>query len=257
MADPKKDVYRAELQGIRAPLGVILYLIRKNNLDIYDIPIAKITKEYLDFIDMMEQMQIDLAGEFFVLAATLMRIKVQMLLRRKDDEEDPREELIRNLIEYQKMLEAAKSLRSLEEQRLKIYPHPVRPEDKNHPAEVELELNLYELMKAFREVVANMGEDTVVEIEPESFTVDEKIDAVLSALEEREQLDFYELFRGSSSRFELIVTFIALLELIRRSEVKVRQQGAFGRIWLYRSSPEPDEGEELKQTGVKEGDTDG
>ena len=99
MAESQAKVYRTALEGIKAPLGVLLYLIRRDNLDIYDIPISRITKEYLEYLDLMEELHIELAGEFFVLAATLMRIKAQMLLRKDESEEDPREGLVRSLLE--------------------------------------------------------------------------------------------------------------------------------------------------------------
>lgn len=238
MVEPIRENYKTELDGIKAPLGVILFLIRKNNLDIYDIPIARITREYLEYLDLMERFDIEIAGEFFVMASTLMRIKVQMLLKKQDDEEDPREELVRSLIEYQKIVEAARSLKELEDERFGIFTRSVPPQDKEHEPEVEFELNLYQLMKAFREIAANFNETASVrEIEPESFTLEEKIDTILTALEAERQVSFYDLFSRSSSRLELIVTLIALLELMKLSKVRARQEGEFGAIWLYRSEP--------------------
>jgi segregation and condensation protein A len=234
LAEPTRDNYKTDLDGLKAPLEIILFLIRKNNLDIYDIPIARITREYLEYLDLMEQFNIELAGEFFVMASTLMRIKVQMLLRKRDDEEDPREGLVRSLIEYQKIVEAARTFKNLEEHRLSIFTRAVPQQDKEHEPEVVLELNLYQLMKAFREIAANFDEPAVREIELESFTIEEKIDAILSALESEKQVSFYDLFKGSTSRLELIVTLIALLELMKLSKVTARQEGDFGAIWLYR-----------------------
>jgi segregation and condensation protein A len=237
MNDIRNDIYKAELEGVKAPLGVILFFIKRDNLDIYDIPIAKITKDYLAYLDMMEQLQIDLAGDFFVLAATLMRIKVQMLLRRDDDEEDPREELVRNLIEYKKMVEAARSFQELETERLKVFSRTVPHEEKEFRGEPVLELNLFEIMRAFRQIIAEYSTREGTEIEPEEFTLEEKIDAIESVLREHEQVLFRELFQGSSSRLEVIVTFMALLELIKRAVVRSRQEGAFGEIWIYRAEP--------------------
>jgi len=233
LAEENLESYRAELEGIKAPLGVILFLIKRDNLNIYDIPIAEITRQYLGYMELMDKLDIELAGEFFVLAATLMRIKVQMLLRRNGDEEDPREDLVRSLLEYQKMVEAAKSFQSLEEERFKVFSRAVPEKEKQHEPEVEFELSLFELMKAFREIAANFEEETIRAIETETFTIEEKVEAVLSALAEKSQVDFYDLFGSSHSRLELIVTFLALLELIKRAEVEVRQEGPFGRIWLY------------------------
>jgi len=176
----KHTPWTTELEGIRAPLGVILYLIRRDNLDIYDIPIAKITREYLDYLNLM-----DLAGEFFVLAATLMRIKVQMLLRKDDDtDEDPRQELVRSILEYKKMVEAAKNFRDLEDERARVFTRPVPQEEKDAvTGEVVLDLNLFQLMRAFQEVMTQFEGAEVREVELEAWTIEEKIDLVRSTLE--------------------------------------------------------------------------
>jgi segregation and condensation protein A len=227
--------YTTELEGLRAPLGVILYLIRRDNLDIYDIPIAKITREYLDYLNLMEGMQIELAGEFFVLAATLMRIKVQMLLRKDDDtDEDPRQELVRSILEYKKMVEAAKSFKDLEDERLRIFTRPVPEEEKDASGEVVLDLSLYQLMRAFQEVMTQFEGAEVREIELERFTIEEKIDLVRATLETREPAMFADLFVGSRSRLEVIVTLMALLELLKHGQARVEQEANFGSIWIYK-----------------------
>lgn len=227
--------YTTELEGIRAPLGVILYLIRRDNLDIYDIPIAKITREYLDYLGLMENMQIELAGEFFVLAATLMRIKVQMLLRKDDDtDEDPRQELVRSILEYKKMAEAAKSFRDLEDERMRIFTRPVPQEEKDATGEVVLDLNMFQLMRAFQEVMTQFEGADVREIELEKFTIEEKIDLVRSTLEARQPAMFADLFGGVRSRLEVIVTFMAILELLKHGQARVEQEGTFGAIWIYK-----------------------
>lgn len=235
MAEPRPVHYTAELEGLRAPLGVILYLIRRDNLDIYDIPIARITREYLDYLNMMENMQIELAGEFFVLAATLMRIKVQMLLRKDDDtEEDPRQELVRSLIEYRKMVEAARNFRDLEERRLNIFTRPVPQEEKDAAGEPQMDLSLFQLMRAFQEVMTQFEGAPVREVELEQFTIEEKIDLVRGALDAREPVLFSDLFASNRSRLELIVTFMAMLELLKHGQARVEQETSFGTIWLYK-----------------------
>jgi len=234
-SEARLETYRTELDGIRAPLGVILYLIRRDNLDIYDIPIAKITREYLDYLNTMEEARIELAGEFFVLAATLMRIKAQMLLRRDDEEgEDPREDLVRSLLEYKKMVEAANTFKDLEEDRAKIFTRPVPSAEKEYREEPELDLSLYQLMRAFQEVMYHFNAAEVREIELEEYTIEEKIDLVNGALEAKSQVLFTELFEGAASRMELIVTLMAVLELIKHGHACVRQEQAFSSIWLYR-----------------------
>jgi segregation and condensation protein A len=246
------------LEWAKAPLGVLLYLIRKNNIDIYDIPIARITKEYLEYLDLMEELHIELAGEFFVLAATLMRIKVQMLLRKDDSEEDPREGLVRNLLEYKKMVEAAKSMKEMEEERLKIYKRPIPDREKEFKEEPVLELNLYQLMKAFQKIVSEYEAREVSEIEPEIVTIEERIAVILSALTVNGQVSFHELFEDSSSRLEMVVTFMALLELIKLAKIKSRQEGAFGSIWLYRgpafeNNQQAEQNEQIQQSQSGEG----
>jgi segregation and condensation protein A len=229
--------YTTELEGLRAPLDVILYLIRRDNLDIYDIPIAKITREYLDYLNMMDEMQIELAGEFFVLAATLMRIKVQMLLRKDDDgDEDPRQELVRSLLEYKKMVEAARTFREIEEHRLHIYTRPVPQEEKDAAGDPVLDLSLFQLMRAFQDVMTQFEGADVREIELERFTIEEKIGAVRAALEAREPVLFSDLFAESRSRLELIVTFMAVLELLKHGRARVQQEASFGPIWLYQGA---------------------
>ena len=236
MADGQSNLYRPELDGIKAPLGVLLHLIRKDNLDIYDIPIAQITREYLAYLERMEGLQIELAGEFFVMAATLMRIKIQMLLRKDDTEEDPREGLVRSLLEYKKMVEAAKSLKDMEEERLKIFTRPVPDREKEFVEEPTLELNLFHLMKAFQKIVTEFESREVSEIEPEEYTMEDKIKVIIASLAAREMVSFVDLFDGISSRLEAIVTFMALLELIKMARVRVRQESPFSVIWIYRAS---------------------
>jgi segregation and condensation protein A len=235
LANARSDGYKTELEGVRAPLGVILYLIRRDNLDIHDIPVARITREYLEYLDVMEKMEIELAGEFFVLAATLMRIKAQMLLRKDDDsDEDPRTELVRSLIEYKKMVEAARTFKDLEEERRNIFTRVVPDQEKSYREEPVIDLSLYHLMKAFQEIVHQFEATGVREIELEEFTIEEKIIAVIESLRQSHQVEFKEMFSGSTSRMELIVTLIGLLELIKHGQVKVAQESAFGPIWLYR-----------------------
>jgi segregation and condensation protein A len=217
---------------------VILYLIRRDNLDIYDIPIAKITREYLDYLNMMEGVQIEFAGEFFVLAATLMRIKAQMLLRKDDDsDDDPRQELVRSLLEYKKMVEAARTFRDLEEQRANIFTRPVPEEEKKNIAgEPVMDLSLYQLMRAFQEVMTQFEGAPVREVELEQFTIEEKISLVCSSLESREPVMFADLFSDSRTRLEVIVTFMAILELLKHGHARVQQDSAFGTIWIYKGT---------------------
>jgi len=240
--EEQSNTYKTELEGIKAPLGVILLLIKRDNIDIYDIPIAKITGDYLEYLNAMEQCRIDLAGEFFVLAATLMRIKIQMLLRRDDDAEDPREELVRNLLEYKRIVEAARSFKEMEDERLKVFRRPVPQNEKELRVESSLDLSLFGIMRAFREIMAEFDSPDVSRIVPEEFTVEEKINVIREMMSRQRQVAFRELFAGSASRLEVVVTFIALLELLKRTEITSKQESAFGEIWIYKAeSPRPPE----------------
>lgn len=246
-----QDSYKAELEGIKAPLGVLVYLIKRDNIDIYDIPIAKITKDYLGYLDLMEELQIDLAGEFFVMAATLMRIKVQMLLRRDDEIEDPREELVRNLVEYRKMVEAAQSMKEMENRRYNVFTRSVPQNEKELRVEPELELNLYEIMRAFRDIMSQFETQRVSEVQPEEYTIEDKIEVVVAQLAATPQIMFREFFTGASSRIEVVVTFMAILELMKQAVIRCVQEGAFGEIWIYRrddppQAEEPDAGAGLQ-----------
>jgi len=234
-----QDSYKAELEGIKAPLGVLLYLIKRDNIDIYDIPIAKITKDYLEYLDLMEELQIDLAGEFFVMAATLMRIKIQMLLRQDDEIEDPREELVRNLVEYRKMVEAAQSMKAMEDRRYMVFKRPVPQSEKELKAEPELELNLFEIMRAFRDIMSQFESQKVSEVQPEEYTIEDKIEVVVARIATTPQIMFREFFTGASSRIEVVVTFMAILELMKRAAIRCVQEGAFGEIWVYRRDDPP------------------
>ncbi|MDH4037322.1 MAG: segregation/condensation protein A [Candidatus Krumholzibacteria bacterium] len=237
MAEAKPVQYTTELEGLRAPLGVILYLIRRDNLDIYDIPIARITREYLDYLNMIEGTQIELAGEFFVLAATLMRIKAQMLLRRDDDtDEDPRQELVQSLLEYKKMVEAARTFREIEEHRASIFTRPVSAEEKESTVEPVIDLSLFQLMRAFQDVMTQFEGADVREVELEQFTIEEKIAGVEEALAAREPVLFADLFAGSRTRLEVIVTFMAMLELLKHGHARVQQDASFGSIWIYKGA---------------------
>lgn len=248
MTHSNAEKFKTELQGIKAPLGVIFYLIKRDNLDIYDIPIARIVKDYLDYLNLMEKLQIDLAGEFFVLAATLMRIKVQMLLRRDDGEEDPRDELVRDLVEYRKMVEAARSFQSMEEERLKVFTRPVPQHEKEYRGEPEFELSLYEIMRAFVEIAAGFESEPTTEIVPETYTIEQKIEVILASLAEEEPVRFRDLFAGLASRLEVIVTFVAVLELIKRLAISVRQETLFGEIWIYRTETVSEPVEEVSNS---------
>jgi len=240
--------YPVRLQNFEGPLDLLLHLIRKHEVDIYDIPIALITQQYLEYLDLMQELNLDVAGEFLVMAATLIHIKSRTLLPRPDPaqddpEEDPREALIRRLLEHQKFKAAAELLHEKEIQRSAQW---ARPDGRvadlvGEAPEPEIEVDLFSLMAAFRQVLERARHRPVVVLPPEQISIETRIEQLLARLSETEACGFEELFADVQTRGGMIVTFLALLEMIRLKRVRVFQQGNFGPIRVY-SRPAPEAG---------------
>lgn len=229
--------YHVRLTQFEGPLDLLLHLIRRDKIDIYDIPISHITKEYLSYIDVMRELRLEVAGEFFVMAATLMRIKAQMLLPRRleeEAEEDPRDELVRNLIEYRKYKEAAGILAEHERERRLVFTRPPLRLPEERDAVPTMEVSVFDLMDAFRRVMDELKRQVNYRIDRETVTVEEKIEVLKERMASASQLLFTELFGGETTRFDIIVTFLAILEMIRLGEIAARQAQAGSDIWLYR-----------------------
>jgi len=234
--------YRVKLEQFEGPMDLLLHLIKRDKINIYDIPISHITHEYLSYIEMMQELELEIAGDFFVMAATLMRIKARMLLPRREledeEEEDPREELVKNLIEYRKFKKAADHLAEKEDHRLKVFRRPL-PDD---IAEVKdsqpVELSIFDLMDAFKKILQDLKKQVSYTVRIESHSVEEKIKLVRNRIESGSEILFSELFEGEGSRPEIIVTFMAILELIKSGIVIARQMTGGGDIWLYRREGE-------------------
>ena len=238
--------YPVRLVNFEGPLDLLLHLIKKHELNIYDIPIALITQQYLDYLNLMQEMNLEVAGEFLVMAATLIHIKSRMLLPRpdptqEDPEEDPREALVRRLLEHQKFKAAAELLHEKEIQRSAMWHRPDgRVADVVGEArEPEIEVDLFSLMTAFRQVLERMRARPRVILPPEQIPIETRIEQLLARLSETEALGFEDLFADVQTRAGMIVTFLALLEMIRLKTIRVFQQGAFGPIRVYkRAKPE-------------------
>jgi segregation and condensation protein A len=229
--------YQVRLTQFEGPLDLLLHLIRRDKINIYDIPISHITREYLAYIEVMRELELEIAGEFFVMAATLMRIKSQMLLPRHEEieeEEDPRDELVRNLIEYRKFKEAASCLAEREEDRRKVFPRSVSPPLEAGPAEEVPEVTLFDLLEALQKVFAQIKVETTYRIIPEPITVEEKLALIRTRVAERSEVLFTELFESDYSKISIIVTFLATLEMIRMGELIARQTSHGSDIWLYK-----------------------
>jgi len=227
--------YQVKLDFFQGPLDLLLHLIKKEEMDIYDIPIARITDQYLGYIKFMRSLDLRVAGEFLVMAATLLRIKAEMLLpRTKVDEAegpDPREELAERLMEYKKFKELAEGLKGLEEERSRFYP---RGEASSPPeAEQWEEINPFLLWRALREALDKAPRETPHTISPDEVTLKEKMDFLLRILEGGRGIRFTELLSQDPRRIALILIFVAILELAKQRRVTLRQEAPFGEIIIY------------------------
>jgi segregation and condensation protein A len=241
--EPSLDALPVTLTNFEGPLDLLLYLIKKNEVSIYDIPIALITAQYLDTIQFMQDLNLDVAGDFLVMAATLIHIKSKMLLPRPEtaagvegEEEDPRDALVRRLLEHQRFKAAAGLLHEREQLRAAQWQ---RPDDRvaalsGDDYEPELEVDLFSLLNAFRAVVDRAKQRPKVSLPAEQISLELRIEQVLSRLSETEACGFEDLFADVHDRAGLIVTFLALLEMIRLKLVRVFQAGSFGPIRVYK-----------------------
>ncbi|HUV30946.1 MAG TPA: segregation/condensation protein A [Acidobacteriota bacterium] len=235
--DNQTDNYRVDLDVFNGPLDLLLYLIKREEVDIYDIPIARITKQYLRYIEMMKTLNLELVGEFILVAATLIRIKTRLLLPRDEaeaNEQDPREELIMALVEYRKYKEAGEELRekALEEERVYVPALPVdRIETKR---DVSSATTLYELLVAFTDVLSARRSESAHRVNLDDITIEDRIRAVLDLLGSREQATFPELFADNPGRLVAVVTLIAVLELTRTRRIRVFQSVPFAELRVYR-----------------------
>jgi segregation and condensation protein A len=237
------DAIAIRLENFEGPLDLLLHLIKKSEVNIYDIPIALITQQYLDAIHLLQELNLDIAGDFLVMAATLIHIKSKMLLPRPEtaagvegDEEDPRDALVRRLLEHQKFKAAAELLHEREQWRAAQWQ---RPDDRiaaiaGDDYEPELEVDLFSLLTAFQAVIQRAKQRPKVLLPPEQMPLEVRIDQLLARLSEHEACGFEELFADVDDRGGLIVTFLALLEMIRLKLVRVFQAGSFGAIRVYK-----------------------
>jgi segregation and condensation protein A len=235
------EAYPVRLENFEGPLDLLLHLIKKHELNIYDIPIALITAQYLEYLELMEELDLDIVGEFLVMAATLIHIKSRMLLPRpapeqEDSEEDPRDALIRRLIEHQKFKAAAEMLHEKETLRSAQW---MRPDGAvatiaGEAQEPELEVDLFSLITAFRAVIQRAKQRPHVDLPAEQISIEARIDQLLDRLSETDACGFEDLFGDVGTRADMIVTFLALLEMIRLKLIRVFQSGAFGEIRIYK-----------------------
>jgi segregation and condensation protein A len=235
--------YKVRLEAFEGPLDLLLHLIKKEELDIYDIPIARVTRQYLEYIEMMRMLDLEVAGEFIVLASDLMRIKARMLLPKPEemeDEGDPRAELVRRLLEYRKYKEVAKGLKDREGERLSEYTRGWTPEVTEEPIVEMQQTSIFQLLDVMRTVMFRFNQEAVHRVAREEIKVEEKIEELQNALANVDGVAFRSFVDSCGSKMEVLVVFIALLELIKLGKVMIYQKTAFGDIWMSRVREEND-----------------
>ena len=233
----RDNEYRVDLAVFHGPLDLLLYLLRKEEVDIYDIPVSRITQQYLQYLEMMQTLNLEIAGEYILMAATLIRIKSRMLLPRGEndpEEMDPREELVMALIEYRKYKEVGDELRTraLEEERNYVPPSPVGKIEGR--VDYEPATTLFDLLSAFQDVVKKRPDDVVHEVTWEEISIEDRMSAVMLILRNVEFATFPDLFADIPRKIIAIVTFIAILELCRSRRIAIHQSAPFAELRVYR-----------------------
>jgi segregation and condensation protein A len=242
---------KVRLETFEGPLDLLLYLIKKNEIDIYDIPISVITQQYLEYLEIMKNLNLDVAGEFLLMAATLLHIKSKMLLpptgeeeEGEKEEEDPRAELVRRLLEYQRFKEAAQQLVKGPLLDREVFVRSFFGDalaEKQAEEDVSGEVTLFDLLEVMKKVLEGLPAEDFQEISVEHLNIKDKILHIMERLWETESLAFTELYTASTPRREIVVTFLALLELLRLRMIRVFQGEAFGTIRIF-SPVGPEEG---------------
>jgi len=238
--------YKIQLEKFEGPLDLLLYLIKKNDIDICDIPIAPITEQYMEYITMMKTLNLEVVGDFLVMAATLLQIKSKMLLppdplANPPEEQDPRSELVRRLQEYQQFKQIAENLKEKEGFRQSLFNRIADEEALNRikedAQEIFIEASLFDLINAFNAAFKKVPPTPTYEVDGDQFSVDGQIHAILHRLVEFPRISLNELFSKASCKMEVICTFMAVLELIRLKEIAAIQHRAFDDIEIIRNLP--------------------
>jgi len=253
--------YKIKLQMFEGPLDLLLYLVKKDHLNIYDIPIAQVTEQYLEYINLMQLLDLNIAGEFMVMAATLLQIKSKMLLPAEElaveeAQEDPRAELVRRLLEYEKFKEIAETLRKREEEQREVFKRPkveieaALPDEK----EVYFEASIFDLINAFSRALKDVPKEVFYEVIKDEFTIEEKVHDILHLLLLRPSVRISELFNKAKHKIEIVVTFLAILELVRMKEIVARQNELFQDIEILRNKENIIPYERRSQTAADQGE---
>jgi len=235
-------MYKIKLDQFEGPLDLLLFFIKRDELNIYDIPISTITKEFLEYVNLIKLMDLEVAGDFILMASTLMHIKVRMLLPREVDESgeeiDPRADLIKALLEYKKYKEVAEDLSFFESSQRKLnYRGNYNADETEAPPEFEVllkNITVFDLAKAFKKAIEGVKPVKVHEIQKINISIDEQIDFILSKVNEMNEIHFLTMVHGMKEKIRIVITFIALLELIKMQRVGIKVSEQFNDFVIYR-----------------------
>ena len=249
-----KDDYKVMLEVFEGPLDLLLYLIKKDEVDIYDIPIGRITDQYMEYLKLMKVLDLNIAGDFIVMSATLMLIKSRMLLpvesrpdQDEEDEEDPRWDLVRQLVEYKKFKDAAHHLEGLEMHMENVFGRESEHVELGEPPDVDLrDASIFDLISSLNEALGRVQEEDIQEIFAEEYTVSQKVTYIIENLKIAKRLSITDLFTGMKSRQEIVCTFLAVLELIKLNRIAAVQDERFGQIMVEPRKPDEQKTEELE-----------
>ncbi|MDF7800188.1 segregation/condensation protein A [Pontiellaceae bacterium B1224] len=242
-----KDDYKVSLEVFEGPLDLLLYLIKKDEVDIYDIPIGRITDQYMEYLRLMKVLDLNIAGDFIVMSATLMLIKSRMLLPveeqkadQDEDEEDPRWDLVRQLVEYKKFKDAADHLEDLELHMENVFARESEHVELGAPPDVDLkDASIFDLISALNEALGRVQEEDLQEIFAEEYTVGQKVTFIVENLKVVSRMCVSDLFGGMTSRQEIVCTFLAVLELIKLNKIACVQDDPFSPIMVEPREPDP------------------
>ncbi len=235
-------MYKIKLDQFEGPLDLLLFFIKRDELNIYDIPISKITKEFLEYVNLIKLLDLEVAGDFILMASTLMHIKARMLLPREVDEKgeeiDPRAELIQALLEYKRYKEMSEELAFFESDQRKLnFRGNFSKDEKIAPPEYETLLRnvtIYDLAKAFKKAVDNIKPEAFHEIRKINITIDEQITYILQKLEEMDEVPFIILVGEMSEKIRIVITFVALLELAKSAMIGIKESPDFNDFVIYK-----------------------
>jgi segregation and condensation protein A len=236
-------MYTIKINDFEGPLDLLLFFIKRDELDIYDIPIASITKEFLDYMHFLQQFDLEVAGEFLVMAAELMQIKVKMLLPPEQSEEeelDPRANLVQRLVEYKRFKEMSLQMKNYEEEQMKVHYRGYHSADEHIVGEETGEdmirdVTFFDLIASFKFAIDRMPKNFIHEIEKINVTIEEQITYIEEYFSRRSEATFYDLIKDFTERIRIVVTFLALLEVIRTKKIIIRQLQPFGDLSIMRN----------------------